>query len=399
MAIPPVALKRKNHRLLLCESARKHDLLLQLIETHGDKRIAVAVSGNDVLTLPESVTLLSDTALPKEEEASFDLVINYDLPADPQRYLDRLALCDDIALTLLDEADKGRLMAIETLLGRSILQERPEGFAPAITPRPKQQPKRNQRPAVPLYDDEAPKKPHFKKEARPEQKRKPKESGVSRYIGSDENGKPMFSGKTGERNHRKDGKPHDEESLAAKKEWEDRRKKSGGAKPYNDRGGRPPFKEGERGDRPKKFEQGDGRPRKFDNKPRREEEGDRRPREERGERHENRDKPSYGEKKPYRGDRKPYDGKTSFKGDGERRKPFEKSGERRDGEGGERKPFDKKKPPFKGERKDHGGKPPFKGNKKPYDAKPKTEGSGEQKPKRPPRRIKADKFKPTEPKE
>ena len=43
----------------------------------------------------------------------------------------------------------------------------------------------------------------------------------------------MFSGKTGERNHRHDGKPHTEESLTAKREWEEKRKKNGGKKPYD----------------------------------------------------------------------------------------------------------------------------------------------------------------------
>ena len=40
MPIPPVALKRRNHRLLLCEQTRKPALLAHLIETHRDKRIA-----------------------------------------------------------------------------------------------------------------------------------------------------------------------------------------------------------------------------------------------------------------------------------------------------------------------------------------------------------------------
>ena len=292
MPIPPVALKRRNHRLLLCDQTKKPALLAHLIETHRDKRIAVVTAGEaDTVTVPDGIVLLTDSALPGKDEASFDLVISYDLPQQPQRYLDRLALCDDLALTLLGEGDREHLLAVETLLGRAVSQERPEGFAPALPEQPKHPPKRRQKSGAPQANATAPKKAPSKQEAKPA--RKPKTSGVSRYIGTDENGKPMFSGKTGERNHRKDGKPHTEESLAAKKEWDEKRKKSGGKKPYDA----------------------------------------------------------------------------------------------------------KKKPPFKGEKKSDEAKTPFKGNKKPFGAKgPKTQSSEAAKPKRPPRRIKADAFKPTEPK-
>ena len=124
MQIPPVALKRKQHRLLLCETARKNTLLAQLIETHRDKRIAVVLSGGTVDTvLSGDVVVLTDDALPVVDEASFDLVISYDLPSEPQRYLERLALCEELALTLLGETDRAHLLAIETLLGRAISQE------------------------------------------------------------------------------------------------------------------------------------------------------------------------------------------------------------------------------------------------------------------------------------
>lgn len=330
MPIPPVALKRRNHRLLLCDQTKKPALLAQLIATHQDLRIAVVTAGDAAaLSLPGGVAVLTDAALPKENEASFDLVISYDLPAEPQRYLERLALCDDLALTLLGEDDRERLLAVEMLLGRAISQERPDGFAPAVPEQPKHAPKRRQKPGAPQRNDAAPKKAPFNKEAKPP--RKPKASGVSRYLGTDENGKPIFSGKTGERNHRKDGKPHTEESLAAKKEWEAKRKQQGGKKPYD------------------------------------------------------------ANKKP------------PFKGENDRRKPFDNAGEARSSEGGEKKAYADKKPAFRGEKKPYDAKAPFKGNKKPFGAKgpakgPKAQDADAAKPKRPPRRIKADAFKPTEPK-
>ncbi|WP_345969504.1 MULTISPECIES: hypothetical protein [Sulfurimonas] len=238
MAIPSVAFKRQNHRLLLCEESRKNELLAQLLEENADRKISVVTAGDTgAISVPETVTVLSDDAV--EGAEACDLLISYDLPEVPQRYLDRMALAREGALVLLGEEDRPRLMGIEMLLGRAISQERPEGFAPEEAPKPVQRPKRYKKPSARLYAEDAPKKAPAKPKGKGAP-RKPKESGVSRYIGTDENGKPMFSGKTGERNHRHDGKPHDEESLAAKKEWEAKRKKYG-KKPY-DAKKKPPYK-------------------------------------------------------------------------------------------------------------------------------------------------------------
>jgi len=138
MHIPPVALKRKNHRLMLCTTPRKHDLLAKLISEHEGKRIAVAVSGSpETIPASASITVLSDDALLDSGAETFDLLISFDLPADPALYFARLALAADTALTLFDEAEQPLLLAIETLLGRSIMQERPEGFAPELPAAPK----------------------------------------------------------------------------------------------------------------------------------------------------------------------------------------------------------------------------------------------------------------------
>jgi len=316
MAIPSVAFKRQNHRLLLCDDARKAELLAQLLAEHAGRQITVVTAGDTAaISLPGGVTLLTDDAL--EGAAKCDLLISYDLPDAPQRYLERMALAREGALALLGEADRPRLMGIEMLLGRAISQERPEGFAPEEAPKPTQRPKRYKKPSARLYEEEAPKKAPAKPQGKGAP-RKPKDSGVSRYIGTDENGKPMFSGKTGERNHRKDGKPHTEESLAAKKEWDEKRKKSGGKKPYD-------------------------------------------------------------AKK-----------KAPFKGENDRRKPFEKTGEQRGSESGEKKAYGKK-PDSKGAKKPYAAK-------KPYEAKAKESAAPADKPKRPVRRIKASALKKEEPK-
>ena len=230
MVIPPIALKRNSHRLLLCTDAKKQDLLAKLLFENEGKRIAVVVSDDtEKMYVPEGITLLFDDT-PSQER--FELLISYDLPDEPEQYLARLALAGESALTLMGESDHPQLLGIETLLGRSIVQESPSGFAPAVKPQPKQHPKRHGKPGVTAKKavNDEPKHTTKPKSTTPP-KRTPKASGISRYLGKDENGKPIFSGKTGERNHQKNGKPHTKESQTEKQEWEAKRKKNGPKKP------------------------------------------------------------------------------------------------------------------------------------------------------------------------
>jgi len=230
MAIPPVALKRANHRLLLCADARKNALLEHVVAAHPGKNILVVTAGDtDTLIAPEGVTVTTDATFSELGDTPCELLISYDLPENPLLYMLRLARAGETALTLFGESDHKQLLAIETLLGRAITQEQLPEFAPAA-PEQKSKPS-GKRPGT---------KPAAPGQRRPEAKtaapqRKPKGSGVSRFIGLDENGKPKFSGKTGERNHRKDGKAHTEESLAQKREWEERRKQKGEKPASSDR--------------------------------------------------------------------------------------------------------------------------------------------------------------------
>lgn len=256
MTIPPVALKRKHHRLLLCKDTKKKDLLAKLIFENEGKRIAVAVFDDaESIYVPEGIALLMDG---DPCEAAFDLLISYDLPADPQLYFSRLALTEATALTLMGESDQPHLLAIETLLGRAISQERPEGYAPELPAQsaPKLKQKRIAKRDERSPREKRPEKAPFKKNSKPGEKRAPKASGVSRFIGLDENGKPQFTGKTGERNHRHDGKPYDDENLAAKKEWDAKRKKQGGEKSYGTKK-KPPYQDGKK---PYEAKKGDSRP-------------------------------------------------------------------------------------------------------------------------------------------
>lgn len=191
MTTPPITFKRKHHQLLLCADARKVDLLAELIAEHESRRIAVVVSDKDErVYVPDTAVLLFDDALGDD---SFDLLISYDLPDDPQQYVARLALAEETALTLMGESDREKLLAIETLLGRALPQDRPAGYSPPLpkeAPRPQRTAKEGQR--RPADSPSAPKKAF-----NPSAKRTPKAGGVSRYIGKDEEGKPgSATGKT-----------------------------------------------------------------------------------------------------------------------------------------------------------------------------------------------------------
>lgn len=212
MALPPVALKRRNHRLLHCTAPQKNSLLARLVSEHESKRILVITAGDpDYVTLPENVTLLTDATLGEAENGAFDLLISFDLPETPQAYLDRLEKAAELALILLGEADRPHLYGIETRLGRTIIQESIPEFAPQAA----QPPKAVRKPAAQRRDDpkgkmpprsDAPrekrdvkaggKRPAKRPDGtKPQPKRVPKASGASRYLGKDENGKPIFSDK------------------------------------------------------------------------------------------------------------------------------------------------------------------------------------------------------------
>lgn len=129
MTLPPVALKRKNHRLLLCEEHKKQDLLTKLIFENAGRSIAVVVHDEDEsIYVPEEATLFQDSeATP---DTVFDLLITYDLPTEAEEYFNYLSMAKTEALCLFDPSEQSRLLAIETALGRSIKQEYQEEYSP-----------------------------------------------------------------------------------------------------------------------------------------------------------------------------------------------------------------------------------------------------------------------------
>jgi hypothetical protein len=354
------ALKRQNHRIHPCNTARKNTLLTHLINEYAGKSILI-VTANDptAISVPEdkNITLTSDELLAQMGELTCDILISYDLPDKAIVYMSRFARAREYALILLGAEDQKFLYAIETLLGRTITQEAISGFEPdfgiAVEQKSKEEASARRaereakagsaskdRPRAPKCDDRARgDRPSFKREERGEREdsrppRKPfsdsksgsfeKKDSKPRFVGKDENGKPIFENKTRERNHYIDGKPRTDAEKAAQTPYVSKPKFFGDKKDSDK-----PRAEGENAKKPYEKKPYDGK------KP-------------------YGDKPAFGEKKPY-GDKKPYDAK----------KPF-------------------------GDKKSYGDKKPYDATKKPSSgtSKPTLE------PKRPPRRINVKSLTP-----
>lgn len=236
-------IKRQNHRAHPCKSDRKNELLNILLSSNADSKILVITAHDSELIKTnissENITILSDKDLLDNNELIVDLLISYDLPSDASEYVERLSHTKTHALILLDESEQKDLYPIETLIGRSVVQEVIIGFEPDKIVKEEEErtfkqrdfkqgdkPRQNgyssdkkrdyksssdssRKEYKPRSDDD--KKRDYKPKSFDSQSKSSswgdKNKEKSRYIGKDENGKAMFSGKTRERNHSYDGTP------------------------------------------------------------------------------------------------------------------------------------------------------------------------------------------------
>ncbi len=184
-------LKRHNHIVHPCKDDAKTALLQHLIAQNSKQSIYVITNDTEALKklLPqENVSLYSDEALENSKDLHCDLLISYELPLSAETYLKRIEHTTK-ALILLAETEHKKLYPIETLLKRALKQEQVEGF-------------------------EVTKEVAQKSSEKTFKKKKP----ASKYLGKDENGKAIFSAKSGERNHRYDGTPKsDREKVSSKR--------------------------------------------------------------------------------------------------------------------------------------------------------------------------------------
>ena len=228
MPVDTISIKPNNHRIYQCPNDKKIELLNKIIQDNSNENIVVVCS-SEPETLKEKlqnqdIQVIEDRKLVKEKEFTCDFLISYDMPIKAIVYMARVSKARQKAVMLLDESEQNALHAIETLLGRAIKQDRIEGFEyPQKESKKIDEPKRKKlskeeikEVAKKRYESSTQEKPKFDKQKRDfrnddkkEDKWAKKKKAPNKFLGKDENGKAIFSGKSGERNHRYDGTPRD----------------------------------------------------------------------------------------------------------------------------------------------------------------------------------------------
>ena len=176
----------------------------------------------------KDIVVMDDRDFISSKELSCEILISYDVPDKAIVYLARVSKATQSATILVDESEQKKLYPIEMLLGRAIKQEKVSGFEYEV----KEAPEAPKGGAKKLSKDqirEVAKKRYEEKTGEPKPKtpynsdKKPydrdakksnsgdkwakKDKTPNKFLGKDENGKAIFSGKSGERNHRHDGTP------------------------------------------------------------------------------------------------------------------------------------------------------------------------------------------------
>jgi len=239
MSSSTITVKPANHIIYQCPQEKKVALVDKIIE-ENKKLTIVVVCSSDVYVLKESlaskdVRVIEDRELVKEKELACDFIISYDMPIKAIVYMARVSKATKKAVMLLDESEQKGVHSIETLLGRAIKQEMVEGFMYEVPEKREENPHKKKpltkeqisEIAKKRHEDATKEKPKFEKKRDDfkkgdkkefsKEKRKPssddkwakKKKAPNKFLGKDENGKAIFSGKSGERNHRYDGTPRD----------------------------------------------------------------------------------------------------------------------------------------------------------------------------------------------
>lgn len=260
MSNNPIAIKPNNHRVYQCVSEKKLELLNKIIAEHPQANILVACSQEPQTIIDalenKNITVIEDRVLIKEKELSCEFLISFDLPIKNIVYMARLAKATNKAIILLNESEQAELYQIERLLGRALKQESIEGFA-----YPKAERKEEtfgKKPLTKVQIKEIAKQRYEEKTGDPQEKtfdKKPKreyddeekksydkngkknnfnksdsndkwakkKKAPNKFLGKDENGKAIFSGKSGDRNHHYNGTPKARKTIniTARKPKED----------------------------------------------------------------------------------------------------------------------------------------------------------------------------------
>jgi hypothetical protein len=210
------------------------ELLNRLIEENATAEIVV-MTAQDPAHIKNNlenkeIKVLQDRELVQNKELECDIVIGFDMPIKNIVYMARAGKAKEKSFMLLDESEQKDLHFIEMLLGRAMKQEVVEGFGyPEKSEAPKEpkakklskdeikevakkrfEKSTQEKPAFDAKKKFDKPKKEFKKSDKPKDERwAKKKKAPNKFLGKDENGKAIFSGKSGERNHRYDGTPRD----------------------------------------------------------------------------------------------------------------------------------------------------------------------------------------------
>jgi len=234
-----VNIKPNNHRVHPCPNDKKLALAHELVAQNIDEDIIVVTSGDPriIQETLKGTKVVDDKTLIKDKDLTCSLLISFDVPLKAVIYMARLSHTTSRAVLLLNESEQKLLYPIETLLGRVIKQDIISGFEYEVKEKPKEDGRPAPKKMTKSQITEVAKKRYEEKTGEPKPKReykdkkdfkdkkpfdknksfdKPtddkwakKKKEPNKYLGKDENGKAIFSGKSGERNHRYDGTPRD----------------------------------------------------------------------------------------------------------------------------------------------------------------------------------------------
>ncbi len=226
-------IKPNNHRVHPCPNDRKLALAHELVAQNLDEDIIVVTSGDPriIQETLKGTKVVDDKTLIKDKDLTCTLLISFDVPLKAVIYMARLSHTTNKAVLILNESEQKLLYPIETLLGRVIKQDIVSGFEYEVKEKPKDDGRGAPRKMTKSQITEEAKKRYEEKTQEPKPKKdfkdkKPfdknksfdkskddkwakKKKEPNKYLGKDENGKAIFSGKSGERNHRYDGTPRD----------------------------------------------------------------------------------------------------------------------------------------------------------------------------------------------